>query len=359
MSEDPRFGVAEIREQCVAILRAWGFPEEPARTAAEVMADTDAAGIDSHGLSMFINYERLFHGGKLNPAAVPTVVREHGCTALLDGQHGLGHPAAVTGMRLAIDKASTTGMGAVSVFNSNHFGAAGYYAALAARSGYVGMVTTSARTTAVVPTGGAEPRLSTNPLAFAAPARRHEPFLLDMSTSTVPINKIKMYDMRGESLPAGWFVDASGDAVTDAGVALRAAWEGLGGGLTPVGEHKGYGLSVMVQLLSSALSGGGLSLRRDDAGPDNIGHFLLVIDPAAFRPGDEFLDDVDEVIDAMHATPPACEDGEVLVAGEPEARARAWHAEHGITVSKTLLETLAGICERTGAPLVLRPGQRS
>lgn len=348
-----RFNTSEIHGQCEAILRAWGFPSEPARTAAEVMTHTDASGIDSHGISMFISYERLFHRGELNTAAVPTVVRENACTALLDGQSGLGHPTAVAAMRLAAAKAAESGIGAMSVCNSHHFGAAGYYSALAAQQGFVGLVTTSARTTAVVPTGGAEPRLSTNPLSFAAPARRHEPFLLDMSTSTVAINKIKVYDLNDTPLPPGWFVDPDGAEVTDAGAALRAAWGGLGGGLTPLGGHKGYGLSLMVQLLSSALSGGGFSATRGDGEPDNIGHFLLALDPVAFRPGGDFLDDVDEVVDAMHATPPAGEGGEVLVAGEPEARARAERHAHGIPLPRALLEALRGICERTGAPYLL------
>ena len=354
-----RFPLAAIREQCRAVFTAWGFPAAHAETTADVMAHTDLSGIDSHGISMFISYEQLFSAGALNTAASPTVVRETPTMVLLDAQHGLGHPAGVAGMSKAIEKARSTGVGVCSVFNSHHFGAAGYYAELAAREGYVGIATTSARTTAVLPTGGAEPRLSTNPLSFAAPARRNESFLLDMSTSTVAINKIKVHDLNGERLPPGWFLDAAGHSVTDPSVALRSAWEGLGGGLTPLGGsldsggHKGYGLAMMVQLLSSAFSGGSLSaLRRSDA-PDNIGHFFLALDPGVLRPDGEFLDDVDEVIDAMHATPPV-PGGEVLVAGEPEARERAIRLEVGIPLGPSLLSRLAAICERTGAPFLLK-----
>lgn len=358
-SPHPRFSADEIHHQCVAILRAWGFTDRVAQTTAEVMTHTDLSGIGSHGISMFINYEKLFGKGKLNTAAVPSIVRENAGTALIDAQRGLGHPAAVAGMELAVEKAGAFGVGVVSVFNSHHFGAAGYYTALAARRGYAGIAMTSARTTAVVPTGGGEPRLSTNPLSFAAPGRTHDPFLLDMSTSTVAINKIKTYDLNNRPLPDGWFLDRDGRPVTDAGVALQAAWEGTGGGLTPLGGtresggHKGYGLSMMVQILSSALSGGSLSAVRADGDPDNIGHFFLALDPAVFRPDGGFLDDVDQLIDVMHATVPEGPDAEVLVAGEPEARARAYREEHGIPLPRTLLARLAGICARTSAPFLL------
>ncbi|TQM11874.1 Ldh family oxidoreductase [Pseudonocardia kunmingensis] len=357
-----RVAAVDVHRQISEILRSWGLDEDAAAVTAEAMTHTDLSGIDSHGISMFVSYERLFHSGHLNPRARPTVLRESPVTALVDAQHGFGHPAAAEAMRIAIDKATRAGLGAVSVVNSHHFGAAGFYAAKAAAAGLLGLVTTSARTTAVVPTGGAEPRLSTNPLAFAAPARRHEPFLLDMATSTVAINKIKVYDLADRPLPQGWFVDPAGEPVTDAGTALRAAWEGLGGGLTPLGGpgttgggHKGYGLSLMVEILSSALSGGTASATREQGSPDNIGHFCLAIDPGAFRDAGDVLDSVDQIIDAQHATRTA-DGAEVLVAGEPESRARAERAAHGIPLPASLRTRLREICARTGAPYVLPEG---
>ena len=124
-------------------------------------------------------------------------------TALVDADAGLGHPAAVMGMKLAIAKAKAMGVGVVSVFNSHHFGAAGYYAALASKEGLVGMVTSATRVDRRVPTRASVPVLGTNPIAFAAPARRNRPFLLDMATSSVANNKIKVYELNGKRLPAG------------------------------------------------------------------------------------------------------------------------------------------------------------
>jgi LDH2 family malate/lactate/ureidoglycolate dehydrogenase len=352
------FSEGEVHRQSEAILVAWGCSAGNARVAADVLTYADLSGIDSHGVSLFINYEKLLQATTFDPAADPEVVLENASTALVDANGGLGHPAGVRAMELAVAKAEATGVGVVTVRNSHHFGAAGYYAALAARHGLVGIATTSGRTPSVVPTGGTEARLPTNPIAFAAPARAHDPFLLDMSTSTVAVNKLKVYDLRGEPLPQGWFVDGDGRSVTDAGLAVRAAWGGSGGGLTPLGGtresggHKGYGLAVMVQILSCALSGGAFAPARLPGQADNIGHFLLAIDPSAFRPGGGFLDDVDALIDVLHATAPA-PGGEVLVAGEPETRTRAQRARDGIPLPHSLLTRLEAICARTAAPFLL------
>src|SRR6185503_15580824 len=186
---------------------------EAVRTTAEVMVETDLAGVDSHGVSMLMDYESSKSKGKLNLEARPRVVKETPVTAL-------GHPAAVMGMKLAIDKAKAMGIGVVSVFNSHHFGAAGYYAALASKQGLVGMVTSATRSIAVVPTRAAVPVLGTNPIAFAAPAKRNRNFLLDMATSTVANNKIKVYDLNAKKLPPGWVLDGQGKPVTDPAEAM-------------------------------------------------------------------------------------------------------------------------------------------
>jgi LDH2 family malate/lactate/ureidoglycolate dehydrogenase len=266
-------------------------------------------------------------------------------------------------MELAVEKALASGVGAVSVFNSHHFGAAGYYALLAAEKGCVGLVTSSTRDFKVIPTRSAVPMLGTNPLAFAAPAGRNPPFVLDMSTSTAAANKVKVYDFLGRPVPPGWVVDERGEPVTDPGLAMEYAWRSAGGGLTPLGgspdgaSHKGYGLSVMVQLLSSALSGGSFSPVRKrtqrDGDPDNIGHFLLALDPAAFRPEGEFEADVDAVGDELRAARPLDPARPVLVAGDPEEQARAERARAGVPVAPALAEAIRGVCERCSAPFLL------
>jgi len=351
------------RAQILAVLAAWGMPPDTAAITAEVMIETDLAGVDSHGISMLMDYEESRGKGRLNLQAKPRIVRESPVTALVDAEAGLGHPASVFGMELAIRKAKAAGVGVVAVRNSHHFGAAGHYAGMASTAGLVGLVTSATRTIGVVPTRAAMPVLGTNPIAFAAPARRNTPFRLDMATSTVAVNKIKVYDLQGKALPAGWVLDGEGRPITDA----AAAWETIKakpeGGVTPVGgtpemsSHKGYGLGMMAHILGGVLSGASFSpirmrtQRPED--PDNLGHFFMALDPTRFRDEGEFEDDLDAAMDVLHTTPPVDPALPVLVAGEPEARSRAQRLREGIPLPETLIEQLRAISARAGTPFLL------
>jgi LDH2 family malate/lactate/ureidoglycolate dehydrogenase len=352
-----------IRAQIAAVLAAWGMEPEVVRIAADVMTDTDLAGIDSHGISMLMLYEEALELDQLNRAPKPRVVRETPVTALIDGDAGLGHFCTVMGMELAIAKAKATGVGIVSVYNSTHFGAAGYYAAMASRQGLLGLVTCTTRGNPVLPTRSAAPVLGTNPIAFAAPTRRNRPFLLDMSTSTVAQNKVKVYDLQGRPLPPGWVLDEHGAPVTDSSVAMEKVTVSHTAGITALGgtaemsSHKGYGLSVMVQILSATLSGGSFTpIRKRTQGrgdPDNIGHVLMALDPTAFRAEGEFEDDLDAVIDVLHGSPPSDAREPVLVAGEPEELAREERRRDGVPVPESLADRIRAICDRCGATFLL------
>jgi LDH2 family malate/lactate/ureidoglycolate dehydrogenase len=353
-----------VRQQIVSILDCWGMDRELVRTTAEVMVETDLAGVDSHGVSMLMDYESSKSKGKLNLQARPHIVKETPVTALIDADAGLGHPAAVMGMKLAIEKAKNMGVAVVSVFNSHHFGAAGYYAGLASKEGLVGMVTSATRSIAVVPTRAAVPVLGTNPIAFAAPARRNRALLLDMATSSVANNKIKVYELNGKRLPPGWVLDGQGEPVTDPAAALKIVYGSpAGGGQTPLGgtaemsSHKGYGLALMVHILGGTLSGASFSPIRvktqKPSDPDRLGHFFLAIDPKVFRPEGAFEEDLDAVIDLLHATPAVDAAKPVLVPGDPEAHARERRLREGIPMPALLLEKLRAVCERSGVAFIL------
>jgi LDH2 family malate/lactate/ureidoglycolate dehydrogenase len=352
-----------VRAQILAIFDAWGMERALARTAAEVMIETDLAGVDSHGVSMLMDYDDYRRRGKLNLKAKPKVMRETPVTALVDADAGLGHPAAVMGMKLAVEKAKKMHVGVVTVVNSHHFGAAGYYAALASKAGLVGMVTSATRTVAVVPTRAKVPVLGTNPIAFAAPAKRNAPFLLDMATSSAANNKIKVYGLNGRQIPDGWVLDDAGTPVADPDSALEILYKTKKGGLTPLGgtpemsSHKGYGLALMVHILGGTLSGASFSPIRvrtqKDHEPDRLGHFFLAIDPKAFRCEGAFEEDLDAVIDVLHGTPAIDPDKPVLVPGDPEAKARAARLRDGIPVPDTLFQKIREVCERSGVPCIL------
>ena len=353
-----------IREQIVTILTTWKMKAELAEVTADIMVDTDLAGIDSHGISMLTLYEEKLLAGKLQLQVEPKVVRENPVTALIDAGAGLGHPASVMAARMAADKAAANGLGGVGVTNSHHFGPAGYYAKMMSDRGLVGIVASNSRTICVVPTRSSTRAFGTNPIAFAAPARRNPPFLIDMATATVAANKVKIYEYKGKRLPAGWVLDEKGEPICDAKVASEYIWSSEKGGLSPLGgtpemsSHKGYGLGMMVQILGSTLVGGSFPAIGVPRGllnkADNIGHFFLAIDPKAFRAEGAFECDVDEMIDFLHAQRPVNPEEPVLVAGDPELLSRERRSKEGVPISAALVEKIRGICERCGAPFLLK-----
>lgn len=350
-----------LRELTRSILTAWGMGADDAAVTAELLVETDLRAIDSHGVSMLPMYEGLLHQGTLNMRPVRTMVRDTPVVALIDNDCGLGHPVARDAMRLACEKARASGIGAVGVRNSHHFGATGLYAEIAALQGMVGFVTSSTSVAGVIPTHGAKPLLGTNPIAFAAPAGRHQPFVLDMSTSTVAVNKVKVYALNGMPLPAGWVVDGKGNPVVDPAQALALCHAQDDGGLMPLGGptqsggHKGYGLAVMVQILASSLTGGSFSPLRKRQGkvPHNIGHFFLAIDPAAFRDEGDFEHDVEELMDVLKSSEPAQPTKPVQAAGDPERASRAERLLSGIPMPPALLAQLRSIAGNARVPYTL------
>jgi LDH2 family malate/lactate/ureidoglycolate dehydrogenase len=356
-----------VCEQIMAILRAWGMDGDIAAMTANLMTETDLLGVDSHGVSMLMMYETLYRNGQLNLKPDIRTLRETPCTALIDGDAGLGHPAAAAAMNLAVDKALAVGIGMVGVRNSHHFGAAGVYARLASKRGAIGFVFSSTRFITMVPTNGAVPVLGTNPLAFTAPAKRNNPFSLDMATTTAAVNKVKVYDLNERPLPPGWVIDGQGQSVTDAGAAMSFLFEREEGGLTPLGGdeltagHKGYGLAMLVHILGGVLTGASFSplynLTRQKSDGDNIGHLCLAIDPSVFRNEGDFESDLDDIIDLLHATPSVHPDKPVLVAGDPEAVTYQQRSKDGIPIPLKLDRHIRDICERCSAPYLLRAAE--
>ncbi|WP_439599038.1 Ldh family oxidoreductase [Falsiroseomonas sp.] len=358
-----RASAESVRAQILAILGAWGMPEDLAAETAEVMLDTDLAGVDSHGIGMLASYEGMRQAGQVKLDSRPRIERDNGAVALVDGGAGLGHPAASFAMRLAIQRAKQHGIGAVAVRNSHHFGAAGWYVKLAAKNGCLGLVTSGTRTMAMVPTHGAVPVLGTNPIAFAAPGQRQPPVLLDMATTTAAANKVKAKALRNKPIPAGWVMDGAGNPVTDGAAAVAQVFQKPEGGLSPVGgtpdmaSHKGYGLGLMAHILGATLSGASFSpirvktQRPED--PDDIGHFMLAIDPAAFRPQGDFEQDLDQVVDVLRATPAADPAQPVLVPGDPERAEHAERSAHGIPIPAGLEAQIRAIADRANVPFLL------
>lgn len=349
-----------VIDQIIAVLTAWGMKDAPAAETASIMVDADLSGIDSHGISMLPSYRGLVESGAIDLTAEPEVVSDSESTAVVDGHHNLGHRISADAMRMAMTKAEHTGIGSVAVRRSRHFGAAGYYAAMAAERGLIGLVTTTTRTRSVVPSRGSRPVLGTNPIAFAAPTTKvDEPFVLDMSTSTVAVNKVKVFHYRGEALPAGWMNDSTGQPVTDSHLGYSALLDEEGAGLTPLGAadstsgHKGYGLAVMVQILAGALAGISFDRSSSEAAHQGVGHFFLAIDPEFFGDREIFLASVSEIVDSLRNEIPADSGRPVLVAGDPERTTRAQRSAEGIPLSEALVDALEEVCSVHGADFLL------
>lgn len=335
------------------------MPDENIEIIVDNMVESDLRGIDSHGVGMLPRYDGLRRDGGLNMTPDVKVVRDFGAVALIDAGHGLGHVAGTRAMQLACDKAEQFGVGAVTARGSNHFGAAGVYATMAVDRGLIGLCTTGTTQRSVLPTFAKQPRFSTNPIAFAAPAKRNDPFSLDMATSTVAVGKLNIARRAGKELPLGWAHDADGNPTTDPNVALNAVPKRLSplGGSRELGSHKGYGLAVMVDILSSVLSGsfiGGHNPKTGDRGQYiNVGHFCLALNPAAFREEGEFEEELDDLIDMLHGTEPVDPAQPVLVAGDPEHQERAIRLENGIPMTETLFNEVRQVAEACGAPFIL------
>ena len=217
------------RKQLELILEAWGMPKATAAGTAEIMSWADLHGIDTHGISMVPPYDERRRGNKLDVLAEPKIVKETPVSVLIDGGGGLGHPNGRRAMEIAIEKAKKTGIGVAAVRNSGHFGACGFYVLQAVDAGLIGMATTSASGIQVSPTNGAQARLGTDPIAFAAPGKPGEPFLLDMATTTVAAGKIRNKANEKLQTPPGWLVTKDGLPSTDPHEVSK------GGFMTPLG----------------------------------------------------------------------------------------------------------------------------
>ncbi|QUX27320.1 Ldh family oxidoreductase [Nocardiopsis akebiae] len=335
-----------------------GLPPDRAAEAARALCHGDLAGPRSHGLANLTRlYLPLLDEGRADPAAEPRVLADLGAAVLWDSRRALGLWAAGEAMDLAAERAARHGIGLVSVRGATHLGCAGYHALRAAERGMVGLVASNCgRQRIARPPGGAVAMLGTNPLSVAAPAGEHPPFLLDMSTTAAPTGRVRQAAREGRTLPEGLLCDDTGAPVTDPGAfdAGRAHLMWLGG---DAGRYKGFGLGLMVEVLSALVPGAGTGPHPDaldgDGGPsgrdDDIGFFVAAIAPDALRQGTE--DDARELFGALLACPPTDPDAPVRYPG--------WHEYHrarelrltGVPLEAELYAELAELADRTGLPL--------
>ncbi len=279
-----RVRVGDLRQFVVEVLGHQGVPSDDGGVVADALLYADLRGITSHGLALFPGYLQRLVAGSITAQPAISVVEDFGAIGVLDGGNALGPVAARRGMGLALDKAAQFGVGAVGVRNGNHFGAAGYYAALALERGMLGLATSNAAAI-MAPPGGTTPVVGNNPLAVAAPGGQEPPIVVDFALSVVSYGRIRRAAERGERIPATWATRADGTPTADPAMALA-------GLLAPFGGHKGFGLAVAVELLTAALTGAALSWEvaaaQQRGQPENRGHFCLAIAPERFQTAEAF-----------------------------------------------------------------------
>lgn len=341
-----RYEYEKLKVFGTAVMVKAGLEKEEAALLVESLLYADGRGLSSHGISRLINYAKRVRCGVIAPGVNTEILMEAPAALMLDGHNGIGAKIARQAMDLSIKKARTAGCCVTTVRNGNHFGAGAFYTKYAARQGMIAFMACNSEA-AVVPTGGAAAMLGTNPLGVAVPAGRNAPFDLDMATSVAARGKVVLAQKEGRDIPLGWAVDKHGAPATSPEAVLD------GGAMLPFGGAKGYAISLFIDLMCSCL-GGALNCRTtphfwtDYEHPQNVGYFIVVIDPGKFLPLKEFENRVDGVLEEFKACPPAPGVERVYIPGELENQREEVSAREGIEVSDTVAAELRRVGETYG-----------
>jgi len=336
-----------LREYVAALLGRVGFASGDASEIAEALVEADARGVISHGTVHVPNLVKRIRLGLVNTHPEEKVLSDTPSAARIDADRGAGFVAGVRAMDVAIAKARKTGVGAVAVTNSTHYGMGARYAERAARAGMIGFAFANATPTMPSP-GGTLALIGTNPISFAIPGDGDEPVIcLDMGMGQVTLNSVRDAAKRGRTLPEGVAAAKDGTPTTDPAKALD------GGFLLPFGGHKGFGLAVLVEVLAGVLTGAGIgrevgSLFVDYDRAQNTGHFVLALDVASFIPRDLYRSRRDYLAQWIKDSPRASGAGPALLPGEREQQTRRERLASGIPLPPETAADLAKLGRELG-----------
>ncbi len=346
----------------IDVFKAYGVPEADAAICADVLLESDRRGIESHGCNRFkpIYLDRI-KNGTLLPVTECEIIKDTPTTVVMDAHNGMGMVASHKMMEMLIEKAKIYGMAGGTIFNSTHYGIAGYWSTMAEKAGMIGITGTNARPS-VAPTFGVEPMMGTNPLTFTMPTDEAFPFNFDCATSIVQKGKIEFKERSAKGTPAGLVVTKDGSTMTDSGAILREMRKGncallpIGGMGEETGGFKGYGFTTIVEILSAALSGGPhtKALTGKDAEGNNafyrLGHFFFVINPAFFMGEDTFRQTSGDIIRALRSSEKAPGAERIYTAGEKEWLAWQERKDLGVPVGQTIQQELIQLRDELKLP---------
>lgn len=328
-----------------------GMNVQDAKQAADVLIAADLRGIDSHGVARLSGYVRLYEANRANMNAQHKIIYETPSTATIDADQGLGLVIAPKAMDIAIEKAKNVGTGWVAIQNSNHFGIAAYHAMKALPNDMIGIAMTNA-SPLVAPTYSKQRMLGTNPICYAFPAGKHLPIIIDMATSAAANGKLEIAQRTNKPIPNNWVQTKEGQESTNANELSN------GGSLLPLGGHKGYGLASLVDILCGVLSGANYGpwvppfvafLNPLENLPGNgIGHFLGAIRIDAFRPANDFKNNIDNWIDAFKNAEKIDKNQHVIIPGEPEFLLEKERLKTGIPLNEKVVTDLQELANKLG-----------
>ena len=332
----------ELEKIATALLIGAGASEEESKVVSRLSIAANLAGHDSHGIIQIPTYIDRVNRGHIIPGAEYEIVKDTPTTTVVDGHWGFGYSDTERLMRETIEKAKTQNIAAATVYRQSHIGRLAAYPLMAAEADMIGMITADSGRSAkaVVPFGGREKRLGTNPISIAMPSNLDGPFFLDMATSAVAAGKINLAQARGDSIPSGWVVKEDGEHTTDPNELKN------GGAILPLGGdqgHKGYGLSAIVEIFSGILTG--LGFGHDPSGRHNDGCFISVFNVSAFRDLKDFKDEVTEFASYLKSSETAPGFDEIMYPGEIEYRNEARQRKEGIFVEDSTWGELKSLAE--------------
>ncbi len=349
------FSVEKLKTFCEDAFVGFGFNKDEARKITDVLLLADLYDIKSHGTQRLVRYHKGIENGSIKIDAKPEIVFETPVSAVIDGHSGMGQLISIYATELAIKKAKESGMAFVTVRNSNHFGIAGYYSKMACDEGMMAISTTNSESI-MVHTNSREAILGSNPIAFAMPAEPY-PFWFDAATTVVPRGKLEVYNKENRPLENGWTLDENGADCTDAEHALDCISGKLGGGILPVGGagevnggHKGYGYSMMCELLCAITSGGATSnhhVRAKGVGAGTC-HSFIVIDPKIFGDAQQIKDNLSAFLEELRSAKRADENIPIYTHGQKEKISLEKRMRNGIEVNISTVSEMLDVCKYLG-----------
>lgn len=332
------FNESDLKLFCNRVLEGMGMNKENSDIVADSLIRANLEGVDSHGISRLPIYSKRFTDKRINLNPDISMEESTPSVLLVDGDNGLGHVVTYHSILKGMDMAKQSGISAIAIKNSNHFGTASYYCQLACEQNLACIGFTNSPS-GIAPWGGKSAFFGTNPIAFGFPTGNDQPVIIDLSTSIVARGKIILAAKQGKDIPDGWAIDEKGHPTNDPEEALRGA-------VLPLGGAKGSALALAVEILTGILSGAAFGPHvknlydENETGQANVGHFFILMDIEKFMNINIFFESIQNLLEEMKDLPKVPGTNEIRYPGERRNREREQRLSEGIQLSPSVEEEL-------------------